>query len=107
MNFIKAVAAAIGESDAFSWGQIEVDEAVNKLFVDLDTDGDGLISFDEVLECAESNGADTMLAGLDEVDPDEWAMGMGMLDFMTDSLTGGDFSAVPMLEEVVGRSIWG
>merc|ERR550514_839737 len=65
MNFMKDMATAMGESDSIPKDQAEIEAGLNEMFGALDTDGDGVISFDEVLAAAEKSGAGEFFEGLD------------------------------------------
>merc|ERR1712127_229290 len=97
LNFVKDMATAMGESDSFPQDKAEVENGMDEMFKELDTDGDGVISFDEVLKCAEGNGAGGMFEQLDGASEEEWAMGFGMICGMADAVSGGDFSQLPMM----------
>merc|ERR1712054_240992 len=81
MNFMKDVAKAMGESDQIPKDEAEINAGLDEMFKELDTDGDGVISFDEVLGCAEKNGAGEFFDGIDGASEEEWAMGLNDLRF--------------------------
>merc|ERR1711966_491305 len=65
MNFVKDMATAMGESDSIPKDKAEIEAGLDEMFKELDTDGDGVISFDEVLACAEKNGGGEFFDGID------------------------------------------
>merc|ERR1712227_1167123 len=85
MNFMKDVAKGMGESD-----QIPKDEAeINA-------------GLDEVLGCAEKNGAGEFFDGIDGASEEEWAMGFGMISGLADAVATGDFSSLPAMAAMMG-----
>merc|ERR1712216_234396 len=48
MNFVKDIATAMGESDSIPKDPAEIEAGLAEMFKELDTDGDGQISFDEM-----------------------------------------------------------
>merc|ERR550514_2592323 len=102
MNFVKDMATAMGESDSIPKDKAEIDAGVDEMFKELDVDGDGVISFDEVLGCAEKNGAGEFFDGIDGASEEEWAMGFGMISGLADAVSGGDFSQLPMMAAMMG-----
>merc|ERR1712100_651407 len=102
MNFVKDMATAMGESDQIPKDKAEIDAGLDEMFKELDTDGDGVISFDEVLACAEKNGGGEFFDGIDGASEEEWAMGFGMISGLADAVSGGDFSQLPMMAAMMG-----
>merc|ERR1712054_647072 len=102
MNFMKDVAKAMGESDQIPKDEAEINAGLDEMFKELDTDGDGVISFDGVLGCAEKNGAGEFFDGIDGASEEEWAMGFGMISGLADACATGDFSQLPMMAAMMG-----
>ena len=61
-----------------------------------------MISFDEMLKCAEESGARDFFDGIDAASEEEFAMGFGMISGLADAVAGGDFSALPMMAAMMG-----
>merc|ERR1712072_945195 len=97
MNFMTDMAKAMGAADEIPTDPAEIDKGLSEMFKELDTDGDGVISFSEVLECAEKNGAGDIFAGIDDASEEEFQQGLGMITGLADSVAGGDFSQLPMM----------
>merc|ERR1712057_65050 len=97
-----AMDKAMGESDSIPKDEAEINAGLDEMFKELDTDGDGVISFDEVLACAEKNGGGEFFDGIDGASEEEWAMGFGMISGLADAVSGGDFSQLPMMAAMMG-----
>merc|ERR1712216_1099728 len=101
MNFVKDIATAMGESDSIPKDPAEIEAGLAEMFKELDTDGDGQISFDEIMSKGEAE-AGQVIAGIEAASEEEFAMGMGMITGLADAVAGGDFSQLPMMAAMMG-----
>merc|ERR1711970_1616339 len=89
-EFMKKVAAAMGAADEIPTDQEEIDKGLADCFGELDADGDGTISFDEVV----AKFPQEMFEGLDGASEEEYAEGKKMFEGLANAFETGDFSGI-------------
>ena len=61
-----------------------------------------MISFDELMACAEKNGMGEMVSALDAAPEEEWQQGFAVISGMATAVASGDFSALPQMMTMMG-----
>merc|ERR1712022_7418 len=95
LKVAKGIASAMGQAEEMANLPPEMaDEMFKNATAEVDTDGDGQISFDELLAKVP---AEKMTAGIDDISQEEFDQGKAMMAKIAECLKKGEYGELPAL----------